>query len=419
MRGEGPPGGAIPAIDLERLRADLAAVNLIGTLEGQPGINRVSFSDADMAARGWLRRRMEEAGLSSRMDEAGNVFGRWEEGEGPAVLAGSHLDTVPNGGPLDGSLGVLAALESVRTLREAGWRPSRPIEVVCTADEEGRFGGMLGSEAITGALEPEWVQAARDENGIPLTAALREQGLDPDHLRAAARDPSEFSAFLEIHVEQGPVLERAGASVGIVDVVSGCFHWQVTLSGEANHSGSTPMDLRRDAFRGLASFGEGIDAILASAGTAEAKLTVGKVRLEPNFPHTIAGTAVFSLIGRDVEEAGMLRLAEACRSRLDRVAREHRLEVSLRELSWLAPVFLDAGLAELLREEAGRLGLSFRTLPSGGGHDAQTFASVTRSGLIFVPSVGGVSHAPEEWTEWADIERGANLLTAALARLAG
>jgi len=406
------------AIDLERLKADLAAVNRIGTIEGLPGINRVSFSDPDMAGRRWLMQRMEQSGLEPRMDGVGNVFGRWEAGDGPAVLAGSHLDTVPCGGPFDGTLGVLAALEGVRAMKAAGIAPARPVEVVCTADEEGRFGGMLGSQAICGQVGPDWVAAAVDEDGVRLAEAMRAQGLDPDAAGSATRDPAEIAAFLELHVEQGPVLERAGETVGIVDVVSGVFNWTVRFGGAANHSGSTPMDMRRDAFRGLAAFGSAIDAILARAGTPEAKLTVGKAALSPNFPHTIAGEAAFSIIGRDVEEAAMRALATACREEIDRAAEHHGLGVAIHEQSWLAPVALDAGLAEMLREEAGRLGLAHRTMPSGGGHDAQTFAGVTRSGLIFVPSVGGISHAPEEWTHWDDVAHGAALLARGMARLA-
>jgi N-carbamoyl-L-amino-acid hydrolase len=405
-------------IDLGRLRADIEAVNRIGTIEGLPGINRVSFSDADMAGRRWLMQRMEAAGLSARMDAVGNVFGRWEAREGPAVLAGSHLDSVPMGGPFDGALGVLAALEGVRAMQEAGISPARPVEVVCTADEEGRFGGMLGSQAICGAATQEWVATAADEDGIGLAEAMRAQGLDPEAVESAARDPGDIAAFLELHVEQGPILERAGEAIGVVDVISGVFNWTVTLSGEANHSGSTPMDMRRDAFRGMAAFGAAIDGILTRAGTPEAKLTVGKAGLRPNFPHTIAGEAEFSIIGRDVEDEAMRALADGCRAEIEAAAEAHGLGVSIREQSWLAPVALDSGLAEMLREEAGRLGYAHRTMPSGGGHDAQTFAGVTRSGLIFVPSVRGISHAPEEWTDWADVARGATLLARAIARLA-
>ncbi|WP_436644396.1 Zn-dependent hydrolase [Microbaculum sp. FT89] len=404
------------AIDLDRLKSDIEAVNEIGRIAGQPGINRVSFSDADMAGRRWLMGRMEEAGLEARLDAIGNVFGRWNCGSAATVMAGSHLDTVPQGGPLDGTLGVCAALEAVRTMKDAGIDPARPVEVVCTADEEGRFGGMLGSQAICGEVGPEWIARAVDDTGRPLAEAMRAHGLDPE--AAIARDAKDIAVFLELHIEQGPVLERAGVPIGIVDAISGVFNWTVTLTGEANHSGTTPMDGRRDAFRGLADFGAAIPAILARAGGPDARLTVGKVALEPNFPHSIAGTAVFSVIGRDVDEAVMRDLAEACRAEISKAADRNGLGSDITEQSWLPPTRLDDTVAGRVIEIAGRSGLDARMMASGAGHDVQTFARHCPAGLIFVPSIGGISHAPAEWTDWADIERGANVLTRAIAAFA-
>ncbi|HUF57340.1 MAG TPA: Zn-dependent hydrolase [Thermohalobaculum sp.] len=404
------------SIDLDRLRGDIEAVNRIGRIDGLPGINRISFSEADMAGRRWLIERMREAGLDARMDAVGNVFGLWNAGSGAAVLAGSHLDTVPQGGPFDGTLGVLAALEGVRSMRDAGIAPVRPVEVVCTADEEGRFGGMLGSQAICGEVGPDWIARAVDEGGVRLADAMRAQGLDPT--ARVARDMDEVAVFLEIHVEQGPVLERAGDHVGIADAVSGVFNWSVRLEGEANHSGTTPMELRRDAFRGLADFGAAIDGTVARAGGAETRLTVGKAALEPNFPHSIAGAAEFSIIGRDPDEAVMRALAEACREALETAAAAHGLTLEVEERSWLPPTQLDGGVADRLESLARAGGMRVRRMASGAGHDAQTFARHCPAGLVFVPSVGGISHAPGEWTEWADIARGATLLARAVAAFA-
>ncbi len=405
------------AVDGDRLRADLEAVNRIGVVSGLRGINRPSFSAADMAGRRWLADRMEAEGLAVRMDAVGNVFGRWEAGDGPAVMAGSHLDTVPEGGRFDGALGVLAALEGVRAMKAAGVAPVRPVEVVCTADEEGRFGGMLGSEALCGLLADGWVEQAADETGLRLADAMRAHGLDPNDAAAAAR-PQDVAVFLELHVEQGPVLDRAGETIGIATGASGVFNWSVDFTGVANHSGTTPMDARRDAFRGLAAFGERIDAILAKAGGPETRLTVGRVALTPNFPHSVAGGAAFSIIGRDPDEGVMSRLAEACREALDAAAAAHGLDVAVAEQSWLSPVAFDEGVADALAAEASALGLKRRRMVSGAGHDAQTVGRVAPSGLIFVPSKGGVSHAPEEWTDWADCAVGAAVLARAMARFA-
>jgi allantoate deiminase len=404
------------SVELARLRADIEAVNALGRRADMAGINRVSFSDADMAGRRWLLHRLEAADLNARMDGVGNVFGRWETGAGPAVLIGSHLDTVPQGGPFDGTLGVCAALEAVRAMKAAGIRPARPVEVVCTADEEGRFGGMLGSQAICGEIGPDWIAGARDEAGVPLAEAMRAQGLDPGAV--VKRDAGDIAVFLELHIEQGPVLERAGAPIGIVTAISGVFNWTVTLTGEANHSGTTPMPHRRDAFRGLADFGAAIPEILARAGGPEARLTVGKVALSPNFPHSIAGEAVFSLVGRDIDKTGLNALAEACRSEISRAAAAHGLGVRIDEQSRLPPTALDPLVRDRLERIARESGLRARIMTSGAGHDAQTFARHCAAGLIFVPSRGGISHSPAEWTDWADIEQGASLLTRAAAVLA-
>ncbi|GMG85603.1 Zn-dependent hydrolase [Paralimibaculum aggregatum] len=408
------PGGL--AINPARLAADLEAINAIGRIEGLDGINRISFSDADMAGRRWLLGRLEDAGLEARMDPVGNVFGRWRIGAGPAVLAGSHLDTVPCGGPYDGTLGVLAALEAVRAMKEAGIAPVRPVEVVCTADEEGRFGGMLGSQAICGEVGADWIAGAIDDTGVRLADAMRAQGLDP--ARPEPRDPADIAVFLELHIEQGPVLENAAEKIGIATAISGVFNWTVTLTGEANHSGTTPMALRRDAFRGLADFGAAIPEILDRAGAEETRLTVGKVALAPNFPHSIAGEAVFSIIGRDPDEGVMRALAGACRSEIGRAAAAHGLSVAIAEQSWLPPTALDRDVADRLVRISERLRLPPRRMTSGAGHDAQTFARHVPAGLVFVPSIGGISHAPNEFTPWNELLGGATLLAHAIAAFA-
>ena len=401
--------------NLDRLRSDLDALNEIGRINGLKGINRLSFSTADMEGRRWMMQRMEEAGLSVHMDPVGNVFGRWDVGSGAPVMAGSHLDTVLEGGPLDGTLGVCAALEAVRAMKEAGIEPERPVVVVGTADEEGRFGGMLGSQAICGEVDRAWIEAAVDDDGKRLVDAMRGQGLDPDGLDDAAW--GGIQAFLELHIEQGPVLTRSGEPIGIVNAVSGVFNWIVTLTGEANHSGTTPMDHRRDAFRGLADFGASIADLIAGADGPETRMTVGKVTLSPNFPHSVPGKAVFSIIGRDINEAGMHNLAALCRERLKIIAKSHGLDLEIAEQSWLPPTPLSPALRDRLSELSRDLGYRTRVMSSGAGHDAQTFARHFPAGLIFVPSVGGISHAPEEWTDWSDIGAGVNLLTEAIVEL--
>jgi hydantoinase/carbamoylase family amidase len=414
--GRGHPA---PAINLDRLRTEMTRLGEIGRLPGIPGINRPGFSDADMASRRFMSERMREAGLAVSTDAVGNLSGLWECGSGPRVITGSHLDTVPMGGLFDGALGVCAALECVRTLRESGMEPACPIEVIATAEEEGRFGGMLGSQALSGHVDPDWLETAVDEKGERLTDAMRAQGLEASRYREAARDPATVKAFLELHVEQGPVLERAKIPIGIVAAISGVFNWTIRLVGETNHAGTTPMELRRDAFAGLAAFAAQIPSIIEAVGGEQTRVTIGAVEVKPGFPHSIPGEATFSLIGRDTSRAVMQGVAAESRHRIARIAETHGLDVSITEQSWLDPKACDDEIVALLARAAKRLGLRSLVMPSGAGHDTQFMADLTSAGLIFVPSIGGISHAPEEDTDWADIEAGANLLLAAVAELSG
>lgn len=406
------------AVDLPRLQNDLESLGRIGYSGADGGIHRVSFSDADMDGRRWLMTRFEEAGLKASMDAVGNVFGRWEIGSGPTVLVGSHLDSVPRGGRFDGSLGVIAGLECVRSLKDRGVQLASPIEVVATSEEEGRFGGMLGAQALTGRLTREQLENARDESGLALTDAMRAQGLDPEAALAASRKPSSIKAFLELHVEQGPILESRGKTIGIVEGISGVFNWTVRLSGTANHAGTTPMDLRRDAFMGLAQFAARIPDIIATVGSDQSRITIGRVELQPNFPHTVPGAAEFSLVGRDLDEQVMTTLAEACRDAMRKAAEAQNLDCSIEQTAWLAPRPCSPAIIAAFREQATKLGLDTLMMPSGAGHDTQLLSEVTEAGMIFVPSIGGISHSPDERTDWADIEVGSNLLLHTLLSVA-
>ena len=402
---------------MARLRALMDGVNVFGFNPETGGRNRPGFSEADMAAREWLAAQMQSDGLRVWRDGAANVFGRFGPAAGPCVMAGSHLDTVPEGGAFDGVLGVCAALECVRTMRDAGMRPKIAVEVVATSEEEGRFGGMLGSQAIAGLTNREWLKRAADADGILLADAMRARGLKPEGALKAARDPGTIRAFLELHIEQGPVLEREGVPLGAADSVSGMCLLLARLSGEANHSGTTPMDMRADAFAGLARVGAAIPEIIARRGSGRSRVTIGKAELRPNFPHTIPGAAEFSVVIRDTSESVMRALREETQNAIASAARANNLTAEVEEKSWLPPVALDPELASLLRDRAKTLGLPLRTMSSGAGHDAQMMQSLCPSALIFVPSRGGISHAPEEHSNWDDIEKAANLLLSALARL--
>jgi len=405
-------------IDLERLRADLLALAEIGLEEKDHGLYRMAFTEADLQARRWLVDRLQDACAETRVDPAGNVIGRWPgPPDTPAVLLGSHIDTVPAGGILDGALGVLAGLECVRTLRASTVPLARPVELIAFADEEGRFGGMFGVEAFCGQLTAEWVRQAHDVDGVRLADAMRAQGLDPVAVLEAARQPKDVHAFIELHIEQGPVLEAEGLQIGIVESISGVFKWVVRLIGKANHAGTAPMNYRSDAFMGLADFAHEIPRIIEEDGTDRTRLTVGKAELKPGNPHTVPGEVEFSLVGRDTDHKIMKGVAHSCRKVLSAIARRHSLLFEFEELSWLEPHPCHPDIVGVFRQATERRGLSHRLMDSGAGHDTQFMAELTRAGMIFVPSVGGISHAPDEWTSWTDIENGAQVLLDALRAL--
>lgn len=404
-----------PRIDLPRLRADLLTLGEIGKDDTRgPGVHRLAFDDADMEARRWLMGRIEEAGGKARLDGAGNVIGRWFESDEPALVLGSHIDSVMGGGLFDGTLGVLAGLEIARVLQDVGHTPGRPLELVAFSDEEGRFGGMFGVQAYCGMITPDWIESAHDPDGVRLCDVMSAQGLDPMCALEAARRPEDVHAFLELHIEQGPVLEAENRRIGVVEGISGIFKWMVHLEGQANHAGTSPMHLRSDAFMGLAQFAHEIPRILDEEGSSGSRLTVGKVELVPGHPHTVPGEAVFSLVGRDVDPEVLSRLSDACQRVLAAIARKKRLHFAYEELSWLEPQRCHADIIGSFDRAAREEGHDPICMPSGAGHDTQFMAKFTRAGMIFVPSVGGISHSPEEMTHWADVEAGAQVLLRAV-----
>jgi hydantoinase/carbamoylase family amidase len=412
-------GQPSPRIDTERLKTLLAGVNRFGFDQVTGGYNRPGFSEADIGCRRWFADEMRADGLNVWTDSVFNVFGRFGPDTGPCVMAGSHLDTVINGGAFDGALGACVALECVRAMKDAGLRPKSAIEVVATSEEEGRFGGMLGSQALTGALSAEWIAEAVDADGVALSDAMTAAGLDPEAAPGAARSAGSVAAFLELHIEQGPVLEAEGVPIGIAGEVSGVCYLELVFTGIANHSGTTPMHLRSDAFAGLAELAGTVRGLIREAGTDQSRITIGHVELSPNHPHTIPGKAVFSVILRDTSEEVMRVLKARFLESAEAVAARHGLGLESAERSFLPPVGLDGALADRLEALAGRHGLQALRMPSGAGHDAQTMQGLCPAGLIFIPSRAGISHSPDEHSDWADIEKGATLMLQALVELSG
>ena len=312
-------------VDLERLKHDILELGQIGRNPEDRGIYRMAFTEADMAAKKWLQDRLDDFDIENKMDGAGNVIGVvGSDLEEPSVIVGSHTDTVPKAGMLDGALGVLCGLECLRRLKEEGVELKRPVEMISFSDEEGRFGGMLGSEAFCGMISPESLHAT-DLDGVILRDEMERRGMNPIGALDARRPSSSIEAYYELHIEQGPVLDTAKESVGIVENITGLFKWLVRFLGEANHAGTTPMDMRHDAFGGLAEFANELPRILEENGSEVSRATIGKAQILPGAPNTVPGEVEFSLDVRDTNPEILYELRHALRKALSAIARRRGL----------------------------------------------------------------------------------------------
>jgi len=405
-------------VDLERIKTDILELAEIGRSGDDHGIYRMAFTDADIAGKQWLTDRIKAAGLDDSVDGAANVSGSIAGiTDAPRILVGSHIDTVPCAGALDGTLGVVVGLECLRRIREANLEPVRTLELIAFSDEEGRFGGMFGSQSLCGQINPELLATMADLDGVLLQDEMRRHGYEPMAALDAARDPESIDAYLELHIEQGPVLDRLQKPIGIVDEITGLFTWSVSLRGESNHAGTTPMEMRNDAFMGLADFAHEIPRILAENGTERSRATIGKAQIMPGAVNTVPGLVEFSLDCRDTSPEVLEDLSAAFRKALSAIARQRNLMFEFEPKSYLPPVACSKSLVELLLEESRRLGLEHEQMASGAAHDAQVMGGLVPVGMIFVPSKNGQSHSPAEWTAWSDIETGANLMLRTLLNL--
>jgi N-carbamoyl-L-amino-acid hydrolase len=403
-------------IDGQRLKRDLEELGRIGRDE-RGGVSRPSFSPADFEARAWLRRKIEEAGLGYRQDGAGNQFGRIERG-GRTVMAGSHIDTVPNGGMFDGAAGVLAALEAARRIVEEKVPLKKAVEVASFTDEEGNLvGDFLGSRAFLGLLDEKEVRDGRTSFGLPFADVLEKTEFTARTILAAHRSRPDLEAYLELHVEQGPVLEEEGLPIGIVERIAGKHYRQCVFVGESGHAGTTPLELRRDAFLGLADLALRATQLVATQYYGS-MITVGKATLHPGSFSVIPGRVDFTLEFRSRSAENLAAIEREVFALAEEVAATRGLAFHSRVVDKTTPVAVAPRLLTLLEEECRALGYPSMRLASGAGHDAQIIAGVCDAAMIFVPSPDGVSHAPAESVDWEALEKGANLLLRALLRLA-
>jgi N-carbamoyl-L-amino-acid hydrolase len=409
--------GSAMRVDFSRLRRDLDELGAIGrTPEG--GVSRPSWSDADMQGRRWLLDRIAAAGLTPRMDAAGNILGRWQQG-GPAVLVGSHLDSVPNGGALDGALGVLAGLECLRRIKETGVPLRHPVELVAFTDEEGAFGGFFGSYAFTGCLEAKDIPDLTDSAGVRIIDAMARHGVDALQAPTANRSPEDIRAYVELHIEQGPTLVAKQVPIGVVDAIVGIRRFGITFRGRADHAGTTPMTDRRDALLGASDLiQQGRELVLAE-GTPTSRLTVGVLQVKPGAANIIPAEVYLSYELREVSGAMLRTLADRSRALAADIATAWGLTVSIETVMDVEPVRLADEVKACIVSATEDLGIKHLRLPAMAGHDAQVVGRVAPAGMIFVPSKDGRSHSPLEFTADEDLERGANVLLITLLKLAG
>jgi N-carbamoyl-L-amino-acid hydrolase len=405
-------------VNMDRLHKNLVELGRIGR-DARGGISRPSFSKADLEARACLKEKICAAGLGYRQDGAGNIFGRLEgSGSGRTIMAGSHIDTVINGGMFDGSVGVLAALECLERIREEGCRLAKPLEAASFTDEEGNLvGDFLGSRAFVGDVDRDLLQKGTTSFGVPLVEVLKNTEFTVASILSAHNEAPDVEAYLELHIEQGPILDEEDVPLGIVDVISGKHYRWCSFVGEAGHSGTVPLELRKDAFLGLADF-----ALHATRHVAThhygSLVTIGKVHVAPGAFSVVPGRADFAFEFRSKSETDLLALEKELFALAEDIAAIRGLAFASRIMDKTTPVEIPARLKEVLAAECGALGHPFRFLPSGAGHDAQILAAKAETAMIFIPSPDGLSHAPDEAARREDIEKGANLLLRALLRLA-
>ena len=391
-------------VNAERFLEDLHRLRSFGAAGVGKGVVRPAYSEADIAARRWLAGRMEEAGLHVRFDPVGNLFGL---AEGPSLLMGSHSDSQPEGGWLDGALGVIAALEVARS-------SERPVSVVSFQDEEGRFGVTTGSAIWSGHLPLSEADGLTDHAGESFASARAAMAdLGGDFV-----DPSQFTGFVEMHIEQGPTLDTEGEQIGVVSDIVGIRDMKVTFEGQQNHAGTTPMHLRRDAFQALGEFNARLNDRFRNVVTPRTVWTIGHVSLHPNASSIVPGRARFSMQWRDGDTDRLARMEEIIRATAQEVAEARGMTLSFGPLLGLEPVAMDPQLRVALEQGAEAVAPGrWRSMPSGALHDATNVSRLMPVAMLFVPSIGGISHDFAEDTDERDLVAGLRVLDHAVRAL--
>ncbi|MDP9198940.1 MAG: Zn-dependent hydrolase [Pseudomonadota bacterium] len=389
------------------MEARITALSAFGA-NPEGGVSRLAFSAADIAGREYIKSLMRDAGLEVRVDTAGNIIGRraGTDPSLPVIMSGSHIDSVPGGGNYDGDVGVIGAIEVAQLLNEHRLATRHPLEIVSFTEEEG---GLIGSLAMTGRMSPGSLDVV-SHSGMTVRDGIRAVGGDPDRLESSQRKAGDLKAFIELHIEQGAILDEEDLDIGVVEGIVGIRWWDITVAGVANHAGTTPMNKRRDAMVSAAELTLAVNRVATSMAGRQVA-TIGKIRAEPGAPNVIPGKVVMSLEIRDLAADRMQLVFDAIETEANKIAMARQTPVSFSEVDVaLAPAPTDEHMRRIIAASAESLGLTHKSMPSGAGHDAQDMTHIAPTGMIFVPSVGGISHAPKEFTSPEDMANGVNVL---------
>jgi beta-ureidopropionase / N-carbamoyl-L-amino-acid hydrolase len=393
-------------VNAQRLQEHLSTLSKFGA-NPQGGVSRVAYSEADLQGRAYATALMKEAGLNVHIDEIGNIVGV-RPGSDPTLkplLLGSHIDSVPMGGNYDGDVGSLSAIEVAQVLREKQIALRHSLEVILFQNEEG---GTIGSQALGEGLTKAQLDLV-SQSGKTIREGTRLLGGNPGRIAAARRQPASIAGYLELHIEQGGRLEREKIDIGVVEGIVGILHSEVTIEGFANHAGATPMDQRHDALLSAARFIEKVNQVVTSVPGAQVG-TVGWVKVEPGAYNVIPGRVVLGLEVRDLNEEKFTGLFHRIQSEAEALGKLNQTHFSFTAPVVVHPSLTNVGMRKLIDDTARSLGLSTKSMPSGAGHDAQEIARIAPVGMIFIPSIGGISHSPKEFSRPQDIENGANVL---------
>ena len=385
----------------------------LGELGDSPeGMLRVAYSPEDITGRDYAIKMMQEAGLETRIDTAGNIIGRRSGSDDnlPAIAMGSHTDTVPKGGKYDGALGVMAAIEVIRTLEEQGHNTRHPLEVINFTNEEGtRFHRWLvGSRSMSGLLEQEDLDAV-DDDGLSLGPCLADIGGDISRIEEAVRKPGELAAYFELHIEQGPYLDRSGTPIGVVTGITGRAVFEVEIEGKANHAGTTPMSTRRDALVSASKLVLAIQKMAAEQEICRVS-TVGSIKAVPNAVNVIPGSASIGLEFRDTDMEALASAEQELQRITDQAVIDDAVDIDVIRHRFTTSVPITPDMQAMVAEAAENCGFEWESLPSGAGHDAQAVANIAPVAMIFVPSLDGISHSKEEYSTPQDCANGAQVL---------